>query len=117
VFCGFSFGAATGLRAACPDQRVAGLISLGTPVSAEGRIYNYHFLESCQRPKLFISGSRDQFGPEQTLKHQVAMAAPPKQLVLIEGADHFFEGRLSQMQAAIHDWVQLNFSHATREAK
>src|SRR5437764_2244371 len=44
LFCGFSFGAATGLRAACPDDRVKGLISLGTPVAAEGRTYNFQFL-------------------------------------------------------------------------
>src|ERR1700739_2176566 len=33
VLAGFSFGAAVGLRAACPDDRVAALISLGTPIS------------------------------------------------------------------------------------
>src|SRR5258708_7642115 len=43
LFCGFSFGAATGLRAAYADDRVKGLISLGTPVAVEGRIYAYEF--------------------------------------------------------------------------
>src|SRR5690349_5363363 len=62
IFAGFSFGAATGLRASCPDRRVVGLISMGTPVAAEGRIYNYSFLADCRKPKLFISGSRDQYG-------------------------------------------------------
>lgn len=106
VFCGFSFGAATGLRAACPDLRVAGLISLGTPVSAEGRIYNYRFLEHCKLPKLFISGSRDQFGPQENLKQLLAIAGGPKELVLVQGADHFFEGHLEEMQAAIYAWVK-----------
>src|SRR5579871_4179844 len=32
VFAGFSFGAAVGLRVACPDPAVKALISLGTPV-------------------------------------------------------------------------------------
>lgn len=109
VFCGFSFGAATGLRAACPDTHVAGLISLGTPVSAEGRVYDYRFLENCKKPKLFVSGSHDQFGPEKNLKQFVSFAAEPKQLVLIAEADHFFEGHLSQMQSAIQDWVKQFF--------
>jgi alpha/beta superfamily hydrolase len=109
LFCGFSFGAATGLRAACPEQRVVGLISLGTPVSAEGRIYTYKFLANCTRPKLFLSGAQDQFGPEKNLREMFAMAAEPKQLVLIEGAQHFFEGHLSEMQSAIHDWVRQFF--------
>jgi uncharacterized protein len=116
LFCGFSFGAATGLRAACPDRRVDGLISIGTPVSAEGRIYGYRFLENCKQPKLFVSGSRDQFAPEERLRDLVAMAAEPKHLVLIEGADHFFEQRLSQMQATIQDWVQQHFPPASPEA-
>lgn len=109
VFCGFSFGAATGLRAACSNHDVVGLISLGTPVSAEGRVYMYRFLETCSRPKLFISGSRDQFGAEENLKHLVAMAAEPKKLILISGADHFFEGHLPGMQAAVHDWIKQLF--------
>ena len=102
-------------RAACPDQRVVGLISLGTPVSAEGRIYNYKFLANCDKPKLFVSGSRDQYGPQEILKRLVAMASEPKQLVLVEGGDHFFEGYLAEMQSAIHDWVQRFFT-AVRQA-
>lgn len=115
IFCGFSFGAATGLRAACPDQRVAGIISLGTPISSESRVYAYSFLGNCGKPKIFISGGRDQYGPEADLRQVFAEAGEPKQLVLIEGADHFFEGHLQEMQAAIHNWVQSTFD-AVREA-
>src|SRR2546423_2438134 len=109
LFCGFSFGAATGLRAACPDERVVGLIALGMPVSAEGRGYSYQYLESCVKPKLFVSGARDQYCPEQNLRQVFVLAAEPKHLVLVPGADHFFEGHLSEMQAAIQQWVQQLF--------
>jgi alpha/beta superfamily hydrolase len=109
IFCGFSFGAATGLRVACGDKRVAGLISLGTPVAAEGRVYTYHFLENCSLPKLFVSGSRDQYGPPENIRKVVALAPEPKELVLVEGGDHFFEGHLAEMQAAIRDWITKFF--------
>lgn len=105
LFCGFSFGAVTGLRAACPDNRVKGLIALGTPVAAEGRTYNFQFLESCTKPKLFVSGSQDQFGPQDRLKSVYERLAEPKELVFVEHADHFFEGRLAPMQEAIRHWV------------
>ena len=105
IFCGFSFGAATGLRAACPDPRVAALISLGTPVAVEGRVYTYRFLQDCAKPKLFVSGTLDQFSPQENLRQVVEAAAGPKELVLVEGADHFFAGHLTEMQAAIHNWV------------
>ncbi|HJX85709.1 MAG TPA: alpha/beta fold hydrolase [Candidatus Angelobacter sp.] len=109
IFCGFSFGAATGLRAACDGDRVPGLISLGTPVNVEGRAYTYQFLQDCTKPKLFISGSRDQYSSEKNLREVFAMLAEPKELILVEGGDHFFEGHLAEMQSAIHDWVKKVF--------
>ncbi len=109
LFTGFSFGAATGLRACCPDPRVEGLISLGTPVAVDGRLYTYDFLQACLKPKLFISGTNDEFGPVENIEKLVSMASSPKELVLIEGADHFFVGKLDLMQRALEDWVRKHF--------
>ncbi len=106
LFAGFSFGASTGLRAACPDARVASLISLGTPVRVEDRAYAYRFLLQCTKPKLFVSGGRDRFGPREQLQELVARLPEPKKLVLIEGADHFFSGHLAEMRRAIEQWVR-----------
>ena len=108
IFCGFSFGAATGLRAACADGRVKGLISLGTPV-AEGRAYTYEFLQSCIKPKLFVSGSQDQYGPPDRLKSVENLSPGPSEVVIVQGADHFFEGHLEAMQEAIRHWVEEFF--------
>jgi len=105
VFAGFSFGAARGMRACCPDPDVRALISLGTPVEAEGRLYSYKFLATCHKPKLFLSGDRDQFGPHQDLEDVVASAAGPKELVFIPG-DHFFQGHLAEMRMTIESWLQ-----------
>jgi alpha/beta superfamily hydrolase len=107
IFAGFSFGAAVGLRAACPDDRVRALIVLGLPALAiEGRIYDFGFLRDCAKPKLFVSGSRDQFGPPGKLEALVSTFAEPKKLVRIEAGDHFFEGRLKELRTAIEDWVK-----------
>ncbi len=105
LFAGFSFGASTGLRAACPEPRVAGLISLGTPVAVDGRAYTYRFLEECRKPKLFISGGEDPYSPRDALKEIVGRSAPESRLDLIEGTGHFFEGRLDAMQRSIEQWV------------
>jgi alpha/beta superfamily hydrolase len=112
LLAGFSFGAAVGLRAACPDSRVKAVISLGTPVapvaadSEMPRTYAFDFLRDCAKPKLFVSGSRDQFGPRAKLEELVASAPEPKTLVFIEGADHFFEGRLSEVRSTIERWLK-----------
>jgi alpha/beta superfamily hydrolase len=104
VFAGFSFGAATGLRASCPDPDVRALISLGTPVEADGRLYSYRFLRDCMKPKLFLSGDHDPFGPHEALEKVVASAAEPKELVFIPG-DHFFAGHLTEMRLTIESWL------------
>ena len=107
VFAGFSFGAAVGLRAAYDDDRVRALIALGLPtVEIEGRVYDFEFLRSCNKPKLFVSGSRDQFGPPGKLEALVQTFADPKKLVRIEAGDHFFEGRLKELRAAIEGWTR-----------
>jgi alpha/beta superfamily hydrolase len=107
VFAGFSFGAAVGLRAAYSEDRVRALIALGLPAAAvENRAYDFEFLRSSTKPKLFVSGSRDQFGPAGKLEALVATFADPKKLVRIEAADHFFEGRLREMREAIETWVK-----------
>ncbi|MGA8622281.1 MAG: alpha/beta fold hydrolase [Candidatus Sulfotelmatobacter sp.] len=112
VFAGFSFGAAIGLRAACADSRVKALISVGTPVvplAAESETpctYTFDFAQDCAKPKLFVSGARDQFGPRAKLEALVASLPDPKKLVVIEGADHFFEGRLGELRETIEGWVR-----------
>jgi len=114
IFAGFSFGAAVGLNAACADDRVKALIGLGTPVAPIGdRSYDLNFLLSCDKPKLFVSGSRDQFGPRAKLEQLVSSLQEPKKLVIIESADHFFEGRLREMRETIEAWVKEITKDAT----
>jgi uncharacterized protein len=119
VFAGFSFGAAVGLRAGCPDPRVRAVIAVGMPVAPVAgdtempRNYDYEFLRDCAKPKLFVSGARDQFGPKDKLEAQVASVSEPKKLVLIEGADHFFEGRLRELRETIEAWVRESVSPPT----
>ncbi|MGC1296349.1 MAG: alpha/beta family hydrolase [Alloacidobacterium sp.] len=109
LFAGFSFGAAIGLLTCCGDERVKGLIALGLPVHAEGRDYHYRFLPSCPHPKLFISGARDPYGPKAQVEDVFYTAKQPAELVWIIDADHFFAGKLDQVQLAIRNWVQTRF--------
>jgi alpha/beta superfamily hydrolase len=112
IFAGFSFGAAIGLRAACADARVRAVIGIGTPVvpvaadTEEARVYTFNFMEDCNKPKLLVSGARDQFGPRAKLVALAASLPEPKKLVVIEGADHFFEGRLRELREAIEAWLK-----------
>ncbi len=106
---GFSFGAHMALRAGCPDERVAGLISLGTPIRAADRAYTYGFLSRCAKPKLFISGSADAFGPVDKVEAALAPVPGPKQIIWITNADHFFVGHLETVQSALKGWLEAHF--------
>jgi uncharacterized protein len=109
IFAGFSFGAATGLKVCCPDARVVGLIALGTPLAVEERLYTYAYLSTCTKPKLMVSGDHDQFASTANLREIFSLAAEPKEFVLVENADHFFEGKLPIMRDAISNWLPRHF--------
>jgi len=107
IFAGFSFGAAVGLAAACPDPRVTALAALGAPLAPiDDRSYDFSFLQTCDKPKLLVSGARDQFASRAQLERMIERIPEPKKLVIIEGADHFFEGRLRELREAVETWVR-----------
>jgi hypothetical protein len=107
ILAGFSFGAAVGLGPACADARVRFAIGIGIPVAAiDNRNYDFSFLAGCHKPKLFVSGARDQFGPRPALENLINSLPEPRKLVIIEGADHFFEGRLKELRETIETWTR-----------
>ena len=56
-------------------------------------------------PKLFVQGSLDQFGSPEDLEGLFAVLDEPKQLKIIQGADHFFEGHLPELAAAVSAFI------------
>jgi uncharacterized protein len=104
TLCGFSFGARVGLDVGIKDQRVKYLIGIGTPLDK----YDFTFLESCRKPLLLVHGERDEFGDVDRLRRLVTRLEKhsPVQLVVIPGADHFFEGHLEQLKRVITDWIK-----------
>lgn len=98
---GFSFGAWVGLRAGCEDARVEKLIGLGIPVVN----FDMSYLRQCGKPKLLIQGGDDQFGPRASVEEFFTTILEPKRLVIVEGADHFFAGHLTEVRKAIETWL------------
>lgn len=81
VLAGFSFGAWVGLQVGCKDQRVQALVGVGLPADESDLSY----------------------GSRPAMEAMLARVAPPRQLIWIEGADHFFAGHLKELRAAIRD--------------
>ena len=101
LLAGFSFGSLVGLRVGCEDPRVSHLIGLGLPVNSS----DFSFLSHCNKPKLFVHGSNDEHGEINKLKELVASLPGENRLVEVEGVDHFFAGKLDQLDRAIADWL------------
>jgi alpha/beta superfamily hydrolase len=98
---GFSFGAAMMLRAAACDDRVLALVAVGVPVTK----YDFSTIAKCNKPKLVVQGSEDEFGPGQGLEEFFTTLDQPKKLKIIDGADHFFDGRLNELGEAVSEFI------------
>jgi hypothetical protein len=101
LLAGFSFGAWIGLRVGCEDSRVTKLIGLGIPVNNSDLTY----LRACSKPKLIVQGGEDQHGSREKVEALFADIPGPKRLVIVDGVDHFFAGKLDQVGAAITSWL------------
>ena len=99
---GFSFGAWVGLRVGCEDPRVTRLIGIGIPVAQK----DMRFMRNCEQPKLFISGSQDEYGPLEKVEEVFAIMQDPKRLRIVAGVDHFFTGKLPKVGEEITTWLK-----------
>lgn len=101
VHCGFSFGNAIGTPVAAACHRVDRLVCLGTPTAS----FPFDRLSDIHTSKLFVQGQHDEHGSLEALRAGLERVARPWRLVVVEGADHFFSGKLDEMQRAIVDYL------------
>jgi len=101
LLAGFSFGAVVGLRVGCSDVRVTELVGLGLPADNS----DLTFLAICRKPKLFVQGGQDQYGSQENVGALMETLPEPKRLVIVENADHFFEGKLDPVNRAVSEWM------------
>jgi alpha/beta superfamily hydrolase len=98
---GFSFGSWIALETGAVDPRVAVLIGIAPPVARDG--YSFaHTLQS-EKPKFFVQGDLDELCRIQDMWAFYARVKEPKELVVIEGATHLFEGRTREVGEALED--------------
>ena len=105
---GFSFGSRTALEVGFDDDRVARLISIGTPVDKYG---DYEFLSQTRKPILFIHGDRDEFGSLESLKKLLDEVSKntETELVVFENCGHFFDEHLNELRDAVKEWTARHF--------
>jgi alpha/beta superfamily hydrolase len=94
---GYSFGAWTAARATRPGDAALGLIA--PPIG----MFDFAFLPPADGRVLLVAGARDTYCPVEAL-HRLAESTRAEERI-IEGADHFFFGKLYPLGEAIGAWV------------
>jgi alpha/beta superfamily hydrolase len=103
VIGGFSFGSVMALRVAAREPaRVRAVPALGLPVD---HMPDLSYLPRVAQPRLFVQGGNDEFGNAARIRDVVAPLPEPKSLVVIDGADHYFTGRLDEVHATVSQWA------------
>jgi alpha/beta superfamily hydrolase len=97
---GYSAGAGFALPVGSIDTRIRALAAVSPPLN----MFDFEFLKSCLKPKLLISGSRDDLIPISQFLKLCRNLPEPRECVSIEGADHFWRGYESHLAAKVTDF-------------
>lgn len=96
---GMSFGAWVGLTVGARDPRVTILVGVAMPVDR----YDFSEVQNSRKAKFFVHGEFDELCSVHDVRAFYAQAAEPKELAVIETANHLFEGKVSLVGDALED--------------
>ena len=102
---GFSFGAWVALETGARTEAVSALIGIAPPVatSVSGQPYTFEYTLASTKPKFFVQGEGDEVCPLEAMWAFYGRLHEPKELVVIDAADHLFEGRTQEVGEALED--------------
>ena len=102
---GFSFGSWVALEVGADDERVTALIGIAPPVatSVSGQEYDFARTRQSKKAKFFVQGESDEVCPIQGMWAFYAKLEEPKELAVIDSANHLFEGQTREVGEALED--------------
>lgn len=101
---GFSFGAWIALETGAADGRVRVLIGIAPPVTKQG--YDFSNTLHSTKPKFFVQGEADDICPLQDMWKFYGRLQEPKELAVIDAADHLFDGHTVEVGEALEDLLR-----------
>jgi alpha/beta superfamily hydrolase len=96
---GMSFGSWIAMTVGAEDSRVSLLLGVAPPVDR----YDFELLKTCTLPKFIIHGENDELISIKEIRKFYSQLPEPKELVVIEDANHLFEGKTSMVGEAVED--------------
>jgi alpha/beta superfamily hydrolase len=94
---GFSFGSYVALTTGQADDRVCALVAIAPPVDR----YDFDPVARSAKPKFIVHGERDELIPLKQVRQFYGRIEEPKELVVIDRANHLFEGQASEVGDAL----------------
>jgi len=110
---GMSFGSWIALTVGAEDPRVTLLVAIAPPVDR----YAYDALKTCTKPKFLIHGEEDEVVSVREVRKLYGEIPEPRELVVIEDADHVFDGKASLVGEAIEELLGDFEQEATGNTK
>ena len=98
---GFSFGSWVALEVGADDPRVSVLIAVAPPVNRDG--YTWERTLQSEKPKFFVQGDLDELCSIKDLWAFYAKLKEPKELAVVDGGSHLFEGKTREVGDALED--------------
>ena len=99
---GFSFGAYIATTVGVDEDRVCALIAIAPPVDR----YEFASVRMSRKPKFIVHGERDELISVRMVRHFYAQLPEPKELVVIDRANHLFEGQAGEVGDALADLLE-----------
>jgi alpha/beta superfamily hydrolase len=87
---------------ALDDDRVQVLLGLGLPVNR----FDFSPVSASAKAKFLIHGELDELVSVRAIRKFYSEMREPKELVVIDGADHLFDGKTSEVGEAIEDLLK-----------
>jgi alpha/beta superfamily hydrolase len=96
---GYSFGAWVATVASDGDAGVTAVVAIAPPVDS----YDFSLLARSSAVKLIVQAEFDEFAPGRAVQRFYATLLEPRELVVIDGADHAFDGHALDVGDAIEE--------------
>jgi alpha/beta superfamily hydrolase len=96
---GFSFGSWIAMTSGADDPRVTLLLGIAPVVDR----YDYGNVKQSSKPTFLIHGEEDGLVSVKDVRRFYSECQEPKELVVIEAADHLFDGKTSEVGDAVED--------------
>jgi alpha/beta superfamily hydrolase len=99
---GFSFGSWVAWNVALDDPRVLLLLGISLPVNR----FDFSPVKASDKAKFLIHGELDALISIREIRKFYSELHEPKELAVIDGADHLFDGKTSEVGEAVEDLLR-----------